>query len=142
MASDASRFSLTFADVISSSVPHIYMSALPFSPPSSLISKRYREQFPRTIKVLHEEAVKWPAMRFSISIPTSDYVYCVSIHPDGKKVAAATSGYVAMVVSVSTGETLFHLSGHLGVVRTVAYGPSGKRIATGTLSGRLHFSLC
>ncbi len=34
-AADASRFSLTFANVISASVPHIYLSALPFTPPFS-----------------------------------------------------------------------------------------------------------
>ena len=140
MASDASRFSLTFADIISSSAPHIYLSALPFAPPSSLVSKRYRDQFPRTIKVLHEEGVKWPAMRFSIS--TSYYVCCVSIHPDSKKVAVGMAGGVAMVVSVSMGETLFYLPGHAASVRAISYSPNGKRIATGALSGRVCFALC
>jgi WD40 repeat protein len=140
MAADASRFSFTFAHIISRSVPHIYLSALPFAPPTSLVSRCYREQFPRTIKVLHEEGVKWPAMRFSIS--TSDYVCSVSIQPDGKRVAAAMGSGVAIVVSVSTGETLFHLSGHGATVRAIAYSPSGKRIATGALSEYLHFALC
>jgi WD40 repeat protein len=129
MASDASRFSLTFADVISASAPHIYISALPFAPPSSLVSKRYCGQFPRTIKVLHEDGIKWPAMRFSIS--TSAYVYCVSVHPDGKRVAAGMSSSTVMVISVATGDTLFDLSGHGGTVRAIAHGPNGKRIATG-----------
>ena len=131
IAADASRFSLTFADVISASAPHIYLSALPFAPASSLVSKLYRDQFPRTIKVLHGEGVKWPAMRYSIS--TGDCVYDISIHPDGKRVAAAMRSGVAMVFSMTTGESLFPLSGHGGSVRTIAYGPSSKRIATGTL---------
>jgi WD40 repeat protein len=79
-------------------------------------------------------------MRFSIS--TSDYVCWASIHPDGKRVAAAMGGSVAIVVSVSMGETLFHLSGHGGTVRTIAYSPNGKRIATGALSELLHFVQC
>jgi len=131
IAADASRFSLTFADVISASAPHIYLSALPFAPPSSLVSKLYRDQFPQTIKVLHGEGAKWPAMRYSIS--TGDCVYDISIHPEGKRVAAAMRSGVAMVFSMTTGESLFHLSGHGGSVRTIAYGPSSKRIATGTL---------
>jgi hypothetical protein len=139
IATDASRFCLTFADVISASIPHIYLSALPFAPSSSLVSKRYREQFPRTIKVLHEDGGKWPAMR--LSIPTSDCVYDISIHPDGRKVAAAMKADATMVFSMTTGETLFPLSGHGGSVRTIAYGPTGKRIATGTLSECLGFSL-
>jgi WD40 repeat protein len=132
MAADASRFSLTFADVISASVPHIYLSALPFAPPSSLVSKRYRGQFPRTIRVLHEEGANWPAMRFSVS--TDSYVLCVSIQPDGKKGAAAMDNDSAMVFSMTTGETIFPLSGHRGTVHSIAYSPNGKRIATGGIS--------
>ncbi len=128
-AADGSRFALTFADVIAESAPHIYLSALPFSPPSSHVHKRYRDQFPRTIKVIHEDGVKWPAMRFSI--PTNYAVYSISIHPDGKRVATGTSGSDAVVISVTTGETLCQLGGHGSTVRTVAYSPSGKRIATG-----------
>ena len=145
MAADASRFSLIFEDVISASVPHIYLSALPFAPPSSLVSKLYLDQFPRTIKVLYEDGVEWPAMRFSISTSHGhdQYdVYDISIHPDGKKVAAAMSGSVAMVFSMTTGETMFPLSGHDGSVRTIAYGPKGKRIATGTISEPLHSPIC
>jgi hypothetical protein len=131
IAADASRFSLTFADVISASAPHIYLSALPFAPPSSLVSKLYRGQFPQTIKVLHGKGVKWRAMRYSIS--TDDCVYDISIHPDGRRVAAAMRSGVAMVFSMTTGESLFPLSGHGGSVRTIAYSPSSKKIATGTL---------
>ena len=139
MAADASRFSLIFADVISASAPHIYLSALPFAPPSSLVSKRYRDHFPRTIEVLHEEGAKWPAMRFSIS--TSDYVSCISIHPDGRKVAAAIDSSVAMVFSMTTGETMLSLSGHMGSVRSIAYSPRGERIATGAILESLSFPL-
>jgi Cdc6-like AAA superfamily ATPase len=103
VSADASRFSLTFADVISASAPHIYLSALPFAPPSSLVSKLYRDKFPQTIKVLHGEgvnSVKWPAMRYLIS--TGDCVYDISIRPDGKRVAAAMKSGVARVFSMST----------------------------------------
>ena len=139
-AADASRFCLTFADVISASAPHIYLSALPFAPPSSLVSKRYSGKFPQTIKVSHEEEIKWPAMRFSVS--TDNYITSISIHPDGKKVAVAGGGSTAMVISVTMGETLFQLSGHMGTVRAIAYSPKGKRIATGALLECFRSGLC
>jgi WD40 repeat protein len=146
MAADASRFSFVFADVISASVPHIYLSALPFAPPSSLVSKRYCDLFPRTIKVLHdsahEEGVKWPAMRFSISASHDGdqyEVYDISIHPDGRKVAAAMDDSVAMVFSMTTGETMFPLSGHMGSVHAIAYSPRGEKIATGAILEPLRF---
>ena len=130
-AADASRFCLTFADVISASVPHIYLSALPFSPSSSWVSERYRDQFPRTITVLRDGGIKWPAIRFSI--PTKDPVFAISIHPDGERVAAAMRGGTAMVMSL-TGDTLFYLSGHgTRSVCTIAYSPTGEKIATGAL---------
>lgn len=129
LAADGSRFAFTFADLIADSAPHIYLSALPFSPPSSLVYKRYRDQYPRTIRVIQGADVKWPAMRFSI--PMDNGVLSISIHPDGKKVAAGMSSSVAVVVSVTTGETLCQLESHGGYVRTVGYNPGGKRIATG-----------
>ena len=130
IAADASRFFFTFANVISASAPHIYLSALPFAPPSSLVSELYRDRFPRTIKVLRGEGVKWPAMRYSIS--TGDCVYDISIHLDGKRVAAAMSSG-AMIFSTTTGESLFSLLGHGSSVHTIAYSPSCEKIATGTL---------
>ena len=130
MAADASRFSFTFADVISASAPHIYLSALPFAPPSSPVSKLYREQFPQTIKVLRKDGLQWPAMRYSIS--TGACVYDISIHPDGRRVAAAMSSG-AKIFSMTTGESLSSLLGHGASVHTIAYSPSGKKIATGTL---------
>jgi len=57
-------------------------------------------------------------------------VYSVSMHPDGKRVAAGM-GSDAVVISIGTGDTLCRLGNHGGTVRTVAYNPSGKRIATG-----------
>jgi WD40 repeat protein len=72
-------------------------------------------------------------MRLSIS--TDSCVNSVSIHPDGKRVAAAMDFGIAMVVSTTMGEPQFYLSGHGGnIIRTIAYSPSGKRIATGALS--------
>jgi len=131
LAADASRFSLTFVDVISASAPHIYLSALPFAPPSSLVSKLYHDQFPHTIKVIHGEEVKWPAMRYSISM--NDCVYDISIHSNGQRVAVAMRVGVARVFSMITGECLFSLSGHGESVRAISYSPTSKRIATGPL---------
>ncbi|KAI0263244.1 WD40-repeat-containing domain protein [Gloeopeniophorella convolvens] len=133
LAADGSRFALTFADVIAASAPHIYISALPFTPRSSLIYKRYHAQYPRIFGVLREKEDQWPAMRFSIS---ADYaVHSISVHPDGRRLAVGSSS--TFVASVTTGETLFHLNSQGYTVRTVAYSPNGKRISIGSDDGRL-----
>ena len=139
IAADASRFFFTFADVISASAPHIYLSALPFAPPSSLISELYCDRYPRIIKVLRGEDVKWPAMRYSIS--TGGCVYDISIHPDGRRVAAAMSSG-AKIFSMTTGESLSSLLDNRERAYTIAYSPSGKRIATGTLWKHLWSAPC
>jgi WD40 repeat protein len=92
--------------------------------------------------VLHKEGTKWPAIAFSISISLGYKVYCISVHHDGKRVAAAMDGNTALVISVATGDTLFNLAGHGRSVRAIAYSANGKRIATGEVSEYLRARLC
>jgi WD40 repeat protein len=130
-AADGSRFVVTFADVIAKSAPHIYLSALPFTPPSSPIYTCYYPRFPRTVRVLHEGDLKWSPMRLSLSF--DENVIGISIHPEGKRLAVGLNTYrgTVRVVDITTGETLFSLEDHWSRVRTVVYSPSGTRIATG-----------
>jgi WD40 repeat protein len=89
--------------------------------------------------VLHEEGTKLPAMPFSILL---DYpVNCVSVHPDGKRVAVANYGNTALVISVATGDILFNLEGHGKLVGAIAYASNGIRIATGEFSEYLRAGL-
>ena len=92
--------------------------------------------------MLHKDGTKWPVMAFSISISLGYCVYCVSVHPDGKSLAAAMSDNSALVISVATGDTLFNLAGHGRLVLAIAYTANGKRIATGELSDYLGARLC
>ncbi|KAI0296962.1 WD40-repeat-containing domain protein [Multifurca ochricompacta] len=141
-AADASRFALTFADVISESAPHIYLSALPFAPPSSLVYKRYRDQFPKTIKVLREEGIKWPAMRFSISTNNlftaifeaengallfgpfelhSDWIRSIAWSPDGQRIVTGSDDRKVKVVAAESGQIIYDTAFHNDWIRTVLY---------------------
>jgi len=59
-ATDFLRFVVEFFEVISRSAPHIYQSALPFTPRSSVVRKLYEQyiDFPRS-KVLTDIPVSW-----------------------------------------------------------------------------------
>lgn len=131
LASDGSRFAVTFSEVISKSVPHIYLSALPFTPPSSPIYTRYYPRFPRTVKVSQEGEPKWPTMRFYL--PMENSVFSISIHRDGKRLAVGLNIGRVPIIDITVGKTLFWLNGHLSSVRAVSYSPSGTMIATGAL---------
>ncbi|KAJ8590994.1 hypothetical protein M405DRAFT_895222, partial [Rhizopogon salebrosus TDB-379] len=61
-ARDVQRFVRTFATTISHSTPHLYLSALPFSPTQSIIFKKFAAKFPRTPRVIAGHAVNWPLM--------------------------------------------------------------------------------
>ena len=50
-AADACRFVICFLVPISESVPHIYLSALPFAPQKSKVSKHFLSRFPQQILV-------------------------------------------------------------------------------------------
>jgi hypothetical protein len=44
-AADAQKFIRTFGGAISLSTPHLYVSAVPFSPKNSRISRKFGERF-------------------------------------------------------------------------------------------------
>jgi hypothetical protein len=48
---DAKAFISNFYAAFQSNPAHIYISALPFAPPDSLISVRYRGSYPRTLRI-------------------------------------------------------------------------------------------
>lgn len=67
---DLSWFIVCFDSTISASTPHIYVSALPFSPPDCLITKQYRSQFPKTLAVVSRGVQNWPASHYQYSSRT------------------------------------------------------------------------
>ena len=70
-----------FGFPISQSAPHIYLSALTFSPQSSAVFKRFREDFPQVLKVAAGADNYWPAAQHNIHAGCK--VGCIAISPDG-----------------------------------------------------------
>src|SRR6202050_1399094 len=61
-AKDAMKFVSVFGFPISQSAPHIYLSALPFTPKTSWVAKHYLPLFPKTLHLKTGKADDWPVI--------------------------------------------------------------------------------
>ena len=125
------------------SAPHIYLSALPFSPSASPIAIQYLPQFQHTLNVKSGRLTKWPPLMTTISVPDKSSVICVALYNE----------YVA--VGLADGNTFIwnvltraKISGPLSagrkdgvLVSSVAFSRDGVHLASGLSDGRIHIWL-
>src|ERR1700721_3326149 len=102
-AEDARKFISAFQKPITESACHIYLSALPFSPSTSMVSKQYATQFPKTLCVLDGRQRYWPA-ELNILQGHDHWVTSVAFSPDGKHIASASSDNTIRVWEAKTGK--------------------------------------
>src|SRR6266540_1677839 len=88
LVKDAIAFVEYFGYPMAQSAPHIYLSALPFAPSSSLIAEIYSPQFPRILDVKCGRLVKWPPLVRSISVHNKPNVVCIAWSRNDKYMAA------------------------------------------------------
>ncbi|KAF7971791.1 hypothetical protein HWV62_19923 [Athelia sp. TMB] len=132
---DTIRFVETFAEPISQSVPHIYLSALPFAPTKSLVSEAYLPQYPSTARLKAGKLDLWPAMLKTLEGHTNS-VCAVAYSPNGKRIASASADETIRVRDTETGEAVgAPLRGHTAAIRSIAYSPSGHHIVSGSEDG-------
>ena len=132
-AADASRFVTTFQRPISQSVPHIYLSALPFAPVNSKISKRYASQYPGTLCVQIGKATHWPAI-LNVLEGHKHSVTSVAFSPKGKLLVSGSDDHTIRVWNAATGDAVAGpFMGHTGGVKSVCFSPDGRRIASGSV---------
>ncbi|KAF7971790.1 hypothetical protein HWV62_19921 [Athelia sp. TMB] len=132
---DMIRFVETFAAPIAQSVPHIYLSALPFAPTESLVSKTYLPQYPSTAHLKAGKLDRWSAMLKTFEGHTNA-VWAVAYSPDGKRIASASADRTIWVRDTETGEAVgAPFRGHTAAIRSIAYSPSGHHIVSGSEDG-------
>ncbi|GJJ08938.1 hypothetical protein Clacol_003158 [Clathrus columnatus] len=77
-AVDGGRFIRSFSDAIAFSSPHVYLSALPFCPESSIIYQTYINHFPNTLRIASEPIRSWPLAQRAINLPGGVKSICFS----------------------------------------------------------------
>ncbi|KIM29777.1 hypothetical protein M408DRAFT_43330, partial [Serendipita vermifera MAFF 305830] len=89
LAEDALRFVLAFLTPISTSAPHIYLSALPFAPSESSIWKTACKLFSNVMKVSQGRMMKWPKVA-AIWKGHTDKIHSIAYSPDGLNVVSGS----------------------------------------------------
>ncbi|KIJ51659.1 hypothetical protein M422DRAFT_243977 [Sphaerobolus stellatus SS14] len=130
ISEDASQFVTHFYDAISTSIPHIYLSALAFSPPSSEVAKNYYHKF-SIPRVLQGRLKEWSQIKQIIRGHGS--VHSVAFSPDGQYIVSGSSDKTIQIWDSSTGKLVGEpLRGHSDSVTCVAYSPDGESIVSGS----------
>ncbi|KZS88518.1 WD40 repeat-like protein [Sistotremastrum niveocremeum HHB9708] len=103
---DAENFINNFADVIARSPSHLYISALPFSPETSLVSSRFSPHFDGTIKVSRGKPKAWNALERVFGErgdAETKRVVSMAFSPDGVNLVAITEDGLVRLWNPATG---------------------------------------
>jgi WD40 repeat protein len=131
-ANDAAAFVRYFAMAIAKSAPHIYLSALPFAPNSSLVSMHYSPSFPRILHVERGQLSHWPSLEMTIS-NFGGRVLSIAFSPDGRHIVSGSEDGNVRVWNATTGEIVAGpFPRHNGWVMSVAFSPDGQHIVSGS----------
>ncbi|KZT34679.1 WD40 repeat-like protein [Sistotremastrum suecicum HHB10207 ss-3] len=138
---DAGKFVSNFADVIARSPPHLYLSALPFAPKSSLISQRYLPQFRDTLNVKIGQQQIWSPVDLVFG-DRGDFrtkrVLSMAYSPDGTILIAVTNNGLVWLWNPSTGQSIASFSEtEASPACIVEISPDGQYFAVGSQRGEI-----
>ncbi|PVF91251.1 WD40 repeat-like protein, partial [Serendipita vermifera] len=132
MIYDVQQFLLSFSTPIADSLPHIYLSAIPFSPIKSTLHEESHKVFPQVLSVLRGCSEKWPEPPQVWQGHTGS-VHSVAFSPDGQQIASGAHDMTIRLWDAKTGQLIGEpLQGHTDSVSSVAFSPDCQQIVSGS----------
>ncbi|KAF9001167.1 WD40-repeat-containing domain protein [Cyathus striatus] len=120
-----------FFTPISESVPHIYVSLLPFAPQYSYLRKYLN--FNKMSLQVHTGLQNNTDPLLKIMKGHNNSVSSVAFSPDGKLVVSGSVDKTIKIWDVHTGQVIAGpLQGHTDGVTSVAFSPNGKKVISGS----------
>ncbi|KLO08319.1 WD40 repeat-like protein [Schizopora paradoxa] len=133
---DVLKFVTHFECPIAMAAPHIYVSALPFSPSNSRIFQVYAPRFPNLFSVTSGRRENWGDAPIT-GDGCDNKVMSVSFFQDGSKLASASWDETVRIWDSRTGKAISPPFKHDSSVWSMAVSPDGKLIASGDQEGAL-----
>ncbi|CCA76431.1 hypothetical protein PIIN_10424, partial [Serendipita indica DSM 11827] len=122
------QFIITFSVPIQDSAPHIYISALPFTPTESKIHTEGLERHNNVIYVTQGLEKRYPGLP-GVLRGHKRSVLAITFSPDGSKMASSSSDNTIRLWDAYTGQPLGEpLRGHEDSVWALAFSSQGTRI--------------
>src|ERR1700761_9371440 len=129
---DAYRFLRMFTHPISISAPHIYISALVFTPRTSHVLQTGHRMFPNRLVMSEGGLMSWPPC-IQTCLGHQSYVKSVAFSPDGSRIASGSSDHSIRIWDADTGQAVGEpLLGHTDWIISVVFSPDGHKIASGS----------
>ncbi|KAF7340727.1 WD40 repeat-like protein [Mycena sanguinolenta] len=130
---EAQEFIRNFGPVIAQSVPHIYLSAVPFLQEDSML----HQTCGRGLQKVLEYQTQWRMDKIFILTAVynkhTDWVRSVAFSPNRTQIVSGSDDKTIRIWNAATGEAVgTPLEGHTGWVRSVAFSPDGTRIVSGS----------
>ncbi|KAF7973424.1 hypothetical protein HWV62_15237 [Athelia sp. TMB] len=130
---DARRFAQSFSETIQEHPLLVYLSALPFTPPNTLVYQSFhRDKLPQVICGVEPG---WSPPLRTLHGHSAD-VNTVAFSPDGSKIASGSTDSTVRLWNVASGqENLPPFQGHESRLQSVSFSPDGDKIVSGSSDG-------